>query len=201
MGQNYAIFCNATGENVTIYTWKRGEVKLNEMEPILFFSAFTLSHAGTYSCIVNDSYIGYKKVTIQSMPGAGNCMRTNFTLLPSVLVPAPESVNLLSNKTNPIHPVGSDVNLTCIVELNPTIINNVSLLTADIQLSRNENPLALIGMLTRTGTTITYTTQLNSFGRNDSGNYTCTATIRSQPTTTHLTASSSLTNSAKISTG
>ena len=50
------------------------------------------------------------------------------------------------------------------------------------------------------GTTFTYTAQLNSFGhgRNDSGNYTCTANIRPQPTLTYLSGTGMLSNAIKI---
>ena len=54
---------------------------------------------------------------------------------------------------------------------------------------------------TMSGTTFTYTTQLSSFGRSDSGNYTCTSTIRTQPTAVYLYGSDSLTNSARITIG
>jgi hypothetical protein len=66
--------------------------------------------------------------------------------------------------------------------LNSAIVaSDVSLLMVEAQLSRSRTPLTLTGP-TVTGTTFTYTTQLNSFGRSDSGNYTCTATVRPQPT-------------------
>lgn len=66
--------------------------------------------------------------------------------------------------------------------LNSAIVaSDVSLLMMDTQLFRDGTPLALIGPAV-TGTPFTYTTKLNSFGRSDSGNYTCTATVRPQPT-------------------
>lgn len=114
-----------------------------------------------------------------------------------LLVPHPDSVNLLSNKVNPVWPNGSDITLTCVVELNPAA--NFSLLMAYIQLSRNENPLAPTGTYTRNDTTFTYATQLNSFMWNDSGNYTCIATFRS--TIPHITMSDSVTDSINITTG
>jgi hypothetical protein len=66
--------------------------------------------------------------------------------------------------------------------LNSAIVaSDVSLLLVDTQLSRSGTPLTLTGP-TVTGTTFTYTIQFNSFGRSDSGNYICTATVRPQPT-------------------
>ena len=67
--------------------------------------------------------------------------------------------------------------VTCTVVMGPTVSqSDLSLLMVDAQLSRDGTPLALTDP-TVTGTTFTYTTQLDSFGRSDSGNYTCTATI------------------------
>ena len=70
----------------------------------------------------------------------------------------------------------------------------------DAQLSRDGTTLALTGP-TVAGTTFTYTIQLDSFGRNDSGNYTCTATVRPQPTSTYLTGSGVLSNVTRVTTG
>ena len=50
-------------------------------------------------------------------------------------------------------------------------------LMVDTQLSKDGTPLTLTGP-TVTGTTFTYTTQLNSFQRRDYGSYNCTATVR-----------------------
>ena len=61
----------------------------------------------------------------------------------------------------------------------------------DTQLFRDGTPLTLTGP-TVSGTTFIYTTQLNSFGRSDSGNYTCTATIQPQPTSTYITGNETL---------
>ena len=66
--------------------------------------------------------------------------------------------------------------------------SDLSVLMVDAQLSRDGTPLTLTGP-TVAGTTFTYTIQLNSFGRSDSGNYTCTATVRPQPPSTFLTES------------
>ena len=84
----------------------------------------------------------------------------------------------------------SDVTLTCTLRLNSAIVaSDLSLLMVEIQLSRDgvlfDNPLA-------TDITFTYTIQLNSFGRSDFGNYTCTATIRPLPTAVYLTGNETL---------
>ena len=48
-----------------------------------------------------------------------------------------------------------------------------------------EVAVALAGPIV-TGTTIIYTARVNVFGRSDYGNYTCTATVRPQPSSTYL---------------
>ena len=199
VGKNYTLSCNATGGNVTTYEWRRGNVELSEEGPDLFIPAVNLSHAGTYSCIVSENYLGYKEVTIQSKHAEVHEIAgmTLHIMLLFVIVPPPDSVNLLSSKVNPIWPIGSNISLTCIVKLNP--VADFSLLTAHIQLSRNENPLPPTSNLTINGTTFTYTTQLNSFERTDSGNYTCIATFRSN--ISHITMSNPVTNSINITTG
>ena len=85
--------------------------------------------------------------------------------------------------------------------MNPLLVqSDLQLLMVDIWLFRDETPLTLIGP-TVTGTTFTYTTQLNSFGTSDSGNYTCTAEIRPQPTLYYIAIDYMLTSSINISTG
>ena len=53
-------------------------------------------------------------------------------------------------------------------------------------MSRDGTPLSLAGPIV-TGSTFTYTQQFEPFGRSESGNYTCMATIRpTGPTATYL---------------
>ena len=109
------------------------------------------------------------------------------------VVPTQSSVMLTSSGSNSgIQITGSDVTLTCAVELNSAVMSSeIFLLMVDTQLSRDGTPLTLTGP-TVTGTIFTYTTQLNSFGRSDSGNYTCTATIQPLPTSTYITGNETL---------
>ena len=125
-----------------------------------------------------------QNITIQSEFGTKypSCKDTYIFLA----VPALSSVVLTSNKSNPIQPVGSGISLTCTVELSPSVVeSDLSVLMVDAQLSRDGTPLNLTGP-TVTGTTFTYTIQLDSFGRSDSGNYECTATVRPQPPSTYI---------------
>ena len=118
------------------------------------------------------------------------------------IVPTPSSLMLISSNGNPFAVVvGSDTTLICTLVLNSVIMGSENaLLMVDAQLSRDGTPLALPGV-TVTGTTFTFTTIVNSFGRSDSGNYTCTATVRPQPTATHLTGTETLESNVNIRAG
>ena len=118
-----------------------------------------------------------------------------------ISVPVANSLNVMSDPVSPIQPVGSDVTLTCTVELSPSVVNSdLSVLMVDAQLSRDGTPLTLTGP-TVAGTTFTYTIQLDSFGRNDSGNYTCTATVRPHPNSTFLAGNDTLSDTVRITSG
>ena len=83
--------------------------------------------------------------------------------------------------------VGSEVMLTCTVELNSAILGSeIFLLTVNARLSKNGTVLTLDGPIVTAGTIFTYAMQLNSFQINDFGNYTCIAIIRPQPTSAYL---------------
>ena len=113
----------------------------------------------------------------------------------------PSSVTLTSNVVNSIQIVGSDVMLICTVELNSAILGSeIFLLTVNAQLSKDGTPLALDEPRVR-DTAITYTAQLNSFQKSDFGNYTCTATIRLQPSSTYLIGTDTLSDTLTIKAG
>ena len=110
-----------------------------------------------------------------------------------ITVPTQSSIVLTSSEGNSgTQIVGSDVTLTCVVELFSIIQSSeIFSLAVDAQLSRDGTPLTLNGP-TVTGTTFTYTRLIESFGRNDSGNYTCTASIQPRPTLIYLTGNETL---------
>ena len=120
-------------------------------------------------------------------------------------VPTPSSITLVSTDTssrpNSLPILGSDVTLTCTFELNSAVVaSEIFLLMVDTQLFHDGTLLTLTGP-TVSGTTSTYTTQLNSFGRSDSGNYTRTATVRLEPTLTYLTGNETLSTTVNIKAG
>ena len=121
------------------------------------------------------------------------------------IVPSPSSITMVSSdrssRPTSLPVLGSDVTLTCTLELNSAIVaSEILLLMVSAQLSRDGTPLTLIGS-TASGTTFTYTTQLNSFERSDSGNYTCTATIGPEPVLIYLTGSETLSDTVNIKAG
>ena len=92
-------------------------------------------------------------------------------------VPFPSLV-ISSNIPNPIRPVGSAITLTCTVELNPAVDVPVTVTTvwtgpAGFMTTNTAQPVM--------GSTTTYTStaMVNSFGRDQSGVYTCEATLSS----------------------
>ena len=108
-------------------------------------------------------------------------------------VPTQSSITLTSNIGNSgVQIVGSDVILICTVELTSIIQSSeIFSLTVDAQLSRDGTLLTLTGPIV-TGTTLTYTRRFEPFGRNDSGNYTCLATLRPQSSLIYLTGNETL---------
>ena len=104
-------------------------------------------------------------------------------------------MTVASNSDNPIRPVGSDVTLTCSVELAAAVDVAVTVNTEwsgpDVfRMSREE-----MGTNTIQASTITVT----SFGRNHSGVYRCTATITSSNVL--LSISDSRTGTLRATTG
>ena len=92
------------------------------------------------------------------------------------VVPTP-TVAIISNTTSPVS-VGSDVTLTCTVDLDPVVdvpvtVNTVWTGPAGFVRTTTAQPVM--------GSTTTYTStaMVSSFGRDQSGVYTCTATVNS----------------------
>ena len=86
-------------------------------------------------------------------------------------------VTITSDPVNPVQPVGTNVTLTCNVELDISVdivvtVNTVW--TGPDNLNRN-----IITQRMGNTTTYTSTVMVRSFGRNQSGDYTCTATVSS----------------------
>ena len=80
--------------------------------------------------------------------------------------------------------------------------SELSLLMVDARLSRDGIKMRNLSNPMIFGTTLTYTTVLNSFYRSDSGNYTCVATIRPKLFTVYLHGTGELSsNQIRVTTG
>ena len=107
-------------------------------------------------------------------------------------------MTITGDPVSPIRPVGSEVTLTCTVVLNPAVdvpvtVNTVWTGPAGFMTTNTAQPVM--------GSTTTYTStaMVSSFGRDQSGNYTCTATVSS--TSLYLTDSRSQSGTARITVG
>ena len=115
------------------------------------------------------------------------------------LVSAPNSVTVTSDPVSPIRTIGSDVTLTCTVELIQAVdiqqvtVNTVWTGPAGFSTTETAQP----GM----GSTTTYTStaKVSSFGRDQSGNYNCTATVSS--TFSFITGTGSKSGIARVTVG
>ena len=90
------------------------------------------------------------------------------------VVPAPTSVSVTSDPVSPIRPIGSTVTLTCTVVLSTSVDVSVTTMLTGPGIGGNVNRVAQ-----RMGSTTNYisTFMVNSFGRDQSGDYSCIATV------------------------
>ena len=104
------------------------------------------------------------------------CILYNIVLI--FTVPAPSSVTVTSDKPNPISPIGSHIILVCTVELSPAV--DIPVTVSTVWTGPNgeffhSDPEAIM----ENHTVYTSTVTISSFGREQSGNYTCTASVNS----------------------
>lgn len=110
------------------------------------------------------------------------------------------SVEVTSNKSNSIHPIGSDVELTCIVELNEAL--NVSVIVKIYWTGPNNHQFNDTQTSIEMTNGYTSTNLIESLSRENSGNYTCLATVTAMATLPHLTDyNDEASNSTLITTG
>ena len=117
-------------------------------------------------------------------------------------VPAPISIMLSSSISSPILPFGSDVTLICTVLLisGPRIDVPLNVNFELLRMDPARSPLT-ISVPSVSGSTYNTTAMINSFTRNDSGNYTCRATARSASTNTYIRDSNTESDSVRVTTG
>ena len=95
-----------------------------------------------------------------------------------------------------VRPIGSTVTLTCMADLDPAIDVSV---TVNIELSNPAGRTLTATAPPVSGFTYTTTAMITSFGRSDSGVYTCTANIES--ISPFLQASASHSRTVRVTTG
>ena len=98
------------------------------------------------------------------------------------------NVTITSDLPSPIIE-GASVTLTCIVEMDALVELDLQLFNLEVTLSRDEYTVVNLSEAAIYGTTSTYTHQIVSFNRNNSGNYSCTATARPHPSSVFINGS------------
>ena len=127
-----------------------------------------------------------------------NCALSMYNFVNSITVPAPASIAIVSNKPNPIRPIGSTVTLTCTVELSPAVDVPV---TVNIHLSDPAGSPLNTTLPLVSGSSYTTTAMISSFGRNQSGIYTCTMNTSSTLTSPFITSSKTRFGTFRITAG
>ena len=77
-------------------------------------------------------------------------------------------------------PNGSDVTLTCSVQMGENVLSPhlESLMMVNASITKPNGTVVVLSNPKIEGTAYKLTTQINFFGDNDVGNYTCNATVR-----------------------
>ena len=98
-----------------------------------------------------------------------------------------------------VRPVGSSVTLTCMADLDPAI--DVPGVTVNIQLSDPAGSPLTTTTPSMTGSTYSSMATISSFGRDQSGLYTCSATVSPSPPNSFLFNSRSQSGTLRVTTG
>ena len=119
----------------------------------------------------------------------------------SCSVPPPTSVVVMSNRHNPIQPVGSNVTLTCNIELSPIVdieVNVTIVWTRPNNTIIKNNTYTLMGNIT---TTLESNITVRASGRSVSGDYTCNVNIASSKDFQYIDSAITTSNKTRITTG
>ena len=98
-----------------------------------------------------------------------------------ISVPDP-TVTITSDPVSPIWPIGSDVNLTCTVELPRLVVNASESVTVNVEWTGPSEFRTMTVAQPDMGNITTHTSVvlIHSFEREESGEYSCTATASLQ---------------------
>ena len=112
----------------------------------------------------------------------------------------PTAIRVSTNQVNPlmVRPVGSSVTLTCMADLDPAIDVPV---TVNIQLRDPAGSPLTTTTPSVSGSTYSSMATISSFGRDQSGLYTCSATVSPSPPNSFLSGSSSRSGTLRVTTG
>lgn len=93
---------------------------------------------------------------------------------------------------------GTSISLTCTMEMGALqlVESDWRLFDLEVSLSRDDSEITFIN-----STTLPYTHWIVSFNRSDSGNYSCTATARPQPSSVFINGSDAVSDVLKVTTG
>ena len=96
-------------------------------------------------------------------------------------------MSITSNKVSPIRPIGSDVTLTCTVELSPLV--DVPVIVTTVWMGPNGFRTTLRTSQPEMGSNTSYTSAVTvgTFGRMQSGQYTCAAQVISSKNSQYYT--------------
>ena len=115
----------------------------------------------------------------------------------------PPLVAVKSSMSNPIRPIGSDVNLTCSIDLNAAVdvqVNVNVVWTAPDGIMVLRNHTAMLSEIENN--TLTSTAVVDSFVNFDSGYYTCIATVMLRRRSPYINESGAVAaNKTRITTG
>ena len=113
----------------------------------------------------------------------------------------PTAIRIFSNQTNPlmVRPIGSTVSLTCMADFNPVI--SIPGVTVNIQLSDPAGSPLTATTPSVSGSTYSIMATISSFGGNQSGVYTCTATVSPSPPNLFLSGGGSQPATLRVTTG
>ena len=115
-------------------------------------------------------------------------------------MPRPAAIRVSTNEINPlaIRPIGSTVTLTCMADLDPAIDVPV---IVNIELSDPAGIPLTATAPSVSGSTYSRMATVSSFGRNDSGLYTCSATISPSSSNSFISDSSSQSETLRVTVG
>ena len=224
--EQYVLSSNISGNEHldsvnTSYQWTKdgSNNNIGTNSSVYLIATLQLSSRGVYACkvtlssnylngdyeIISDSFTVIIQSELALLSNIQLLAILHYFITMVSVVPTPSiTLSASGNSSSPFRSVGSQVTLNCTVELGPLVMESeLSLLTVDTQLSRDGTPMMTPTEPRMTGTTFTYTRRFESFGRMESGNYTCTAIVRlRQPTVQHLIPSNiSQSDIVKITTG